>query len=464
MADQHRFTHHMSDSDALMWNIEKDPILRTTIVAVAVLDRAPDFERLRDRLERASAVIPRLRQRVLSPPLRLGPPRWAVEDDFQLDYHLHRYHLPQPATYRALLDAVAPQATASFDRARPLWDFTVLEGLPDGRAALVMKVHHSLTDGIGGMSLLLEVVDLERDAPEAGERPVEPEPEPFDTLGLVRDSVSHSTRRALGIARRVPGSLAGAAFGAVRDPLGTAAATADTARSITRTLAPASRPMSPIMTRRGLGRHLDTIDVSLDDLKRAAKSVDGSLNDAFVAGIVGGLMRYHEFHGAPVDELRMTMPINLRTADDTAGGNRFVPARFGVPMALRDPQERMVALGALVREWRAEPALALTSQLATVLNRLPTATVTALFGAMLKCSDFTTSNVPGSPIPVWVAGSKVERMYAFAPPSGTSLNVTLISIGDTCCLGVVSDTAAVSDPATLTACLDEGLAEVVATG
>src|SRR5437764_11465064 len=86
-----RFSTHMSDADALMWNIEKDPVLRSTIVAVGILDRAPDWDRLRARFERASVTVPRLRQRVLSPALRLGPPRWAHEENFDLDFHMRRY-------------------------------------------------------------------------------------------------------------------------------------------------------------------------------------------------------------------------------------------------------------------------------------------------------------------------------------------------------------------------------------
>src|SRR5690349_23106552 len=203
MSDSPRFTTHMSDEDALMWHVEKDPILRSTIVAVALFDSPPDFERLRARIDRATCFIPRLRQRVMSPPFRLGPPRWVVEETFDLDFHLRRMRLPEPGDDRALLDALQPIATAGFDRARPLWEFTLIEGLTgaDGseRAAFAMKVHHSVTDGVGGMALLAHLVDLSADAPEpAGDAPAPPDPESMRALALVRDSVVHSTRRALG--------------------------------------------------------------------------------------------------------------------------------------------------------------------------------------------------------------------------------------------------------------------------
>jgi WS/DGAT/MGAT family acyltransferase len=454
----------MSDADALMWHIEKDPILRSTIVAVGILDRSPDWARLRERYHRASLAIPRFRQRVLSPPMRIGPPRWAYEPDFDLDFHLQRFTLPAPGSHRQLLDAIAPIAQSSFDRARPLWETTVLEGLEGGRAAMVMKVHHSVTDGVGGVELLTHLVDLERDAPERLKNPPAPAAEHFQRGGLIRESMMHTTRRWMGIGSRVPSTMVNTTTSAVRNPLGSALGAAATVKSIGKALAPATAPMSPIMTQRGMGRWLGTFDVALDDLKRAAKAAEGSLNDAFVAGACGGLARYHERHGAVVDELRMTMPINIRTEDASTAGNQFAPARFPVPMHIEDPIERMRAIRKLVIEWRGEPALGLTGTLAGVLNRLPTQATTALFGGMLKCVDFVTSNVPGAPVPVFVAGAGVERFYAFGPPSGAGVNVTLMSHVDQCCIGVVVDTAAVPDPEVLLGDLRMGFDEVIAAG
>src|SRR6476620_7927874 len=105
----------MSDEDALMWNIEKDPILRSTILAVAIFDRPPDWTRFRARIERATRVIPRLRQRVLSPPFRIGPPRWATEATFDLDFHLRHLRLTRPGDAPTLLEALQSIASSAFD-------------------------------------------------------------------------------------------------------------------------------------------------------------------------------------------------------------------------------------------------------------------------------------------------------------------------------------------------------------
>jgi WS/DGAT/MGAT family acyltransferase len=466
MAAAERFSQHMSDEDALMWNIEKDPVLRSTIVAVAQLDRVPDWERLRRRIDRTTCFIPRLRQRVVSPPFRIAPPRWMAEPQFDLDFHLRRVRVPGPGSMRAVLDMVQPIATSSFDRARPLWEFTLLEGLdgPDGeRAAMVLKVHHSVTDGVGGMELLAHFVDLVPDAPERPEHeiPAAIAPEHAHMVGVTRHSLNHTRRRVTGIARRAPATFGHAACHAIRHPLDTSTELARTTRSVMRTLAPATAPMSPIMVGRGLTRRLAVLDVTLDEMRRAAKATNASLNDVFVAAVIGGVRRYHERHGADPERLRMTLPINLRQGGDDAGGNRFAPARFPVPATIEDPRERIAAIGALVREWRAEPALQMTSVLAGVLNRLPTATTTALFGGMLRCCDLVTSNIPGAPVPVYVAGARVERLYAFAPPAGAAFNVALISHCDTCCIGIVIDTTAVPDPDVLVGCLHAGFDEVL---
>ena len=126
--DVERFEAHMSDSDALMWNIEKDPLLRSTIVTVLFFDRAPDWPTLVARIERGSWLIPRMRQRVATPILRMGPPHWSGDPHFDLMYHLRRVRVCEP-TDDAVLDLARTAAMAGFDRSRPLWEYTLVEGL-----------------------------------------------------------------------------------------------------------------------------------------------------------------------------------------------------------------------------------------------------------------------------------------------------------------------------------------------
>src|SRR3954470_12020473 len=188
MAEEMRFESRMSDADALMWSIEKDPLLRSTITAIAVLDGPPDRERFLDKMARATRLIPRLRQRAISSPLVPAPPRWVVDQNFDLNYHLRWVKSPEPGTLRTLLDMAAPIAMQGFDRARPLWEFTVVEGLADGKAALIQKLHHSITDGVGAIKIAMYLLDLEREpTADPGPMPPTPEPEQVSSLSMWRD-------------------------------------------------------------------------------------------------------------------------------------------------------------------------------------------------------------------------------------------------------------------------------------
>ena len=410
-------------------------------------------------------MIPRFRQRVVSPPFRLGPPHWSVEATFDLDFHLRRMRLPAPGTERTLLDTLQPMASAGFDRARPLWEFTLIEGLYDAdgteRAAFAMKVHHAVTDGVGGMALLALLVDLTADADEPTDTPAVPAPETMTTSTLMRDSMVHSSRRLLGVARRTPANAMHATRSTLRDPLQAGVDFGRTARSIARIVAPATAPMSPVMRDRGLGRRLDTFDLSLDDVKRAAKATEGSVNDVFVAAVIGGLHRYHERHGDSPDSLRMTLPINLRREGDDSGGNHFAPARFAVPATIADP--RAGAGGPHARAAVARRARVATDRSARRCAEPPAHRhdhcVVRRHAEVLRLRGHQRPRRARTGVRSRCAG---ERMYAFAPPAGAAVNVSLISHCDNCCIGVVTDTTAVPDASVLLACLREGFDELLA--
>jgi WS/DGAT/MGAT family acyltransferase len=457
--DPVRFEDRMSDGDALMWNIERDPLLRSTIAVVWLLDAAPDRARFERKVERATRTIPRLRQRVLPNPLALAPPRWETDPYFDLAAHLSWHKAPGDGSLRALLDFAQPMAMRHFDLARPLWELAAIEGLAGGRGALVLKLHHSISDGMGLVRMTEALVERSREAP-AVERaaPEAPEPREWSQLELARDELAHEWRRQLGRLRRVGGGL----FEALRHPRDSAEDLRRSLDSLRRGLAPVGEPLSPLLRGRSLSVRFDPLHVPLAALRAAGKKADGTLNDAFVAAVCGGLRLYHEAHGEPVEALRMTMPVNIRDGDDAdKAGNQFAPARFPVPIATPDPVERMRAIGAHVRRERAEPVLGLLEGVAGVLNRLPVSLSVSLFGSMLKGIDFVTSNVPGPRREVFTAGAKMEEVYGFGPLSGAALNVTLFSYAGTCFIALNSDPAAVPDPDRLRECLEAGIAEVV---
>lgn len=444
-----------------MWSIEKDPALRSTITVVVLLGGPVGRAELRRSFDRISRVIPRLRQRVRSNPLSLAPPRWEVDPYFDLDYHLRRARVPDDGTLSDLLQMVQPIAMQGFDRARPQWECTMVDGLADGRDALIMKFHHAMTDGVGGVRLMLELFDLEPDAPEK-EMPDAPTARVLNQVERFSDAISHQTHAQVDLLRQLAGSGADVAFNAVTDPIGTVETAAELVASAVRVLRPSPEPMSPIMSHRSLSSHLEALSLPLDLAKKAGRRIGGSLNDAYVSGLVRGFQLYHSHHGVSLHDLRMGMPINIRSGEkaDTAG-NAFVPARFEIPVHAQDPIELMRTIRRRMLNAREEPANHLVDPVANLMNRLPTTVVTQIFGSMMKGLDFQASNVPGSPLPLYLRGVAVEAVLPFGPLAGAACNVTLLSYQNDLNIGINVDPVAVPDTDEFIECIRAGYDEIL---
>ncbi|MGI9589819.1 MAG: wax ester/triacylglycerol synthase family O-acyltransferase [Myxococcota bacterium] len=462
-----RFEDRMSDADALMWHLEADPILRSTILSTWVLDRLPDVSRFEAKAERATRLIPRLRQRVVVDPLGLAPPKWEDDPSFDLRFHVRRSALPGEGSLRDLLDLAEPIAMQAFDKDRPLWELHLIEGLEGGRCAVLMKLHHAISDGVGLVKMTECMVERGPDddfsaAPIEVEEAPAPAAEPglWDRLG---DALAHRLRSRADRARRITAGLARNAGAALLHPIDTAGEIGRTVASAGRILAPASEPLSPIMRERSTAVRFHYLPIPLDELKRAGKAAGGTVNDAFVAGVAGGLARYHAAHGKLVEALRMLMPVNVRGGERADhAGNQFAPARFEVPVGLENPAKRIRAIGKLCRAQRDEPALPWIEEITGVVGALPPALTVGLFGAMQKATDFTTSNVPGPRRTTWMSGARIVGFMPFGPLAGAAVNVSVFSYDGVMHVGINTDPAAVKDPALLQECLQKGFDEVLA--
>ena len=182
------WTRELSPFDHLMYRMDADSRSRTSLLTVDILDEVPNWERLCTDLERASRVALRLRQRVVAPIVPLTPAQWVVDPDFDLRYHVRRIALPAPGSERQLLDLAQTLHATPLDQGRPLWEATLVEGLDEaigGKAALIWKMSHAVTDGVGGMALERMTRSEERDPdwgpmpPLPGSRgPLRPRPDP----------------------------------------------------------------------------------------------------------------------------------------------------------------------------------------------------------------------------------------------------------------------------------------------
>jgi WS/DGAT/MGAT family acyltransferase len=357
-----------------------------------------------------------------------------------------------------VLELARQAEMADFDRARPLWELTLVEGLSDGRAALLCKLHHALTDGVGGVEIAMALFDLAREGTDRGEIPMVPAVSPLSPVETLLQSVRFDVAVAGKVTRTLVSAAPRAAFTVVRRPLGSAREVADTAASIYRTVKPISSTGSPLMTERRLVRRLGVHEVPLATMKSAAKSAGGTLNDAFLAGITGGLRRYHAHHDTVVGDLHVCMPVSLRVDGDPMGGNRITLMRFDLPADNPDARLRIRETHDRAGAVRQERSLPYTQLIAGALNLMPRRYVASI----LRNVDVVASDVPGIGVPVFIGGAEVTMQYPFGPTIGAAVNVTLMSYVDTCAIGINVDTGAVPDFEVFHKCLVAGFDEVLA--
>lgn len=454
-----RLTDELGPVDYLMHRGEANPRTRSGIMALELLDTTPDWERFRTRLENASRRVLRLRQKVVVPTLPTASPRWVVDPDFNLDFHVRRVRVSGDGTLREVFDLAELILQSPLDISRPLWTATLVEGLPDGKAATLLHVSHAVTDGVGGVEMFAEIYDLERDPPAKPTPPL-PVPQDLSPNDLMRQGLNRLPVAVVGGVLNALSGAASAAGRAILEPASTVSGIVGYAVSGVRVMNRAAEP-SPLLRRRSLATRSEAIDIPLSDLHKAAKAGGGSINDAYLAGLCGALRRYHEALGVPVGTLPMAVPVSLRADADTAGGNRFTGVNLAAPIGTVDPVSRMRKIRAQMTQRRDEPAMNIIGSLAPVLSVLPTAVLEGITGSVIG-SDVQASNVPVYPGDTYIAGAKVLRQYGVGPLPGVAMMVVLISRGGWCTITVRYDRASVRNEALFAQCLLEGFNEILA--
>ena len=449
----------LSAFDLLMHRGEANPRTRSGIMALEILDAPPDWREYRARFENASRKVRRLRQRVVVPTLPTAAARWVVDPDFTIDFHVRRVRVPEPGTLREVLDLAEVILQSPLDISRPLWTATLVEGLAGGKAATLLHLSHAVTDGMGALAMFAEIYDLEPDPPA---RPVPPLPVPEDITGvdLMRAGLNQLPAALLGgMAGMVSGGLSMLGR-TVRDPVSALFGVVDYARSGRRMIRRAAEP-SPLLRRRSLSTRTEAIEMRLGDLHRAAHAAEGSINDAYLAGLCGALRRYHEALGVPVGTLPMAVPVNLRADADPAGGNRFAGVNLAAPVGVADPAVRIARIRSQMILRREEAAIDVVGAIAPLLSLMPDAVLEAMSATVIG-SDVQASNVPVYPGDTFIAGSKVLRQYGIGPLPGVAMMVVLVSRGGFATVTARYDRAAIAHPELFAQCLREGFDEVLA--
>ena len=411
------------------------------------------FDTVRGLIESRLPRIPMFRRRLVEVPFRLHHPVMVEDPDFDLDFHVRRMAVPAPGSMRELTDMAGDFLSRPLDRARPMWEMWIVEGLEDGRIGVLAKVHHSMIDGVTGAEMMVHLFDLEAE-PAAVEAPADerqPEHVPSD-LELVAYAARSLARQPLRMARILPA----------------------TARSVVNLVSrrrsgeggmatPFSAPRTPWNGAITAHRAIAIGTLSLDDVKAVKRRFGTTVNDVVLALCSGALRRYLMDHGGPTDSpLVSVVPISVRAeaaasggaaaeglVDDGAAGANQVSAMFvSLATDVEDPAERLRAIARLTKGAKEEHnALG-----AAVLMNWAEFAAPGLFARAMRfyssmnladrhrpIHNVIISNVPGPPFPLYLAGARLEVLAPLGPiMEGAGLNITVMSYIDRIDVGLIA--------------------------
>lgn len=416
-----------------------------------------DYEALIRLLQERISLVPRYRQKLRTVPANLANPVWVDDPEFDITYHVRRSALPRPGTDAALLEFGARIQSRPLDRDRPLWEMYLVEGLADGRFAIVTKTHHSMVDGVGAIDLAQVLLD---DSPEP-RRTVGavwmPQPEPTRT-DLVLDALS-------GLARR-PAAVADAVRLGVRDVRTTMSGVTGLlrgARATASSLVP--RPQSPLHVEVGQQRRLAIARTQLADYRQVRRVHGGSVHDVVLATVTGALRSWLIARGevlGPTTSIRALVPVSV------GGAAAEVSALLiDLPVGEADPLRRLSRIRAAMarhthsgRSVSADALVALSGFAPPTLHALG---ARAAHSLTRRLFSLVVTNVPGPQRPLYAAGAHLTEMFPFLPLSqGQAMSVALTSYDGVVCYGITADRDATPDVALFASLLTDSLDELAA--
>jgi WS/DGAT/MGAT family acyltransferase len=411
----------------------------------------PTIEDVCDRLAGRLGQLPRFSQKLSEPNVGgLRWPSWETDPALDLRRHIRREALPAPGGRDELLAWGAEFWSRQLLRDRPLWELVLLEGLEDGRWALVTKTHHSIADGIGAVNTVNVLLDMGPDASaSAGAAPVDIE-ESGRLLSMVQNSALLAAARG----------LTGAMASAVRAGIDVASNPSqlsgllDRAKGVVEHIVQdqlEAAPQTSLSVPIGTTRRLALIESSLDDLKAIKRELGGTVNDVALAAITGGLVRLFEHRGEQPPEagLRAMVPVNIRVAgDDVAQGNQISSLFVRLPVGTSDPLERyrrIVTETATRKAGKGSLGIATLMDLTALAPPVVHSVLAqALYGTRLF--NLGVTNVPGPPIELYAFGVPMEQIFGFVPLGGSHpMNVGILSYNGTVRMTLVADPRHVPD-------------------
>jgi diacylglycerol O-acyltransferase / wax synthase len=426
---------------------QEGPNAHMHIGAVALFEGpAPAYRDFANHIRGRLHLVPRYRQKLAFPPLETGRPLWVDDPTFNLEYHVRHTALPAPGSEEQLRALAARIHSQRLDRNKPLWELWLVQGLEDGRFALISKTHHAVVDGIAGVDLATVIFDfspIPGDVPHEGE-PWSPQSEP--------SGAQMAARGLVGLVR-TPFELAGRAAGAATRPQATLEAAREAVEGVAEVawagLNPA--PPSPLNVPIGPHRRLAFVRCELADFKQVKNALGGTINDVVLAVVAGGLRRWLQTRGVRVEglELRGLVPVSTRTKDEQHhAGNRLAVMRGPLPVYIEDPVARLKVVRRAMDGLK-ESKQAVGAEVLTSLEQFAPPTILAQASRLnfsTRLFNLLVTNVPGPQIPLYVLGRELQDLYPVAfLPRDHALAVAIMSYNGGLDFGLLADYDAVPD-------------------
>lgn len=421
----------------------------------------PALERFRQSVADQLRLVRRYRQVVQTVPLSLGNPVWVDDPHFNLDYHVRRTALPAPGGEDELRALVGRVMSQHLDRAKPLWELWMVEGLEGDRWALLSKVHHCMVDGVAGTDLMTVLLDAERDPPPSGP-PEEWAPAPPPTRAQLLSAT-------IGGGIRLPVSVARSATGALRSPRQLAGDVATLVEGAVASAGLARPSDSSLNGPLGPHRRWDLARGNLDDVKLIRARFGGTVNDVVMAAITRGFRDLLEARGESIDRaLRTMVPVSVRRPGERGTYNNRVSAMFAeLPVNAADPVECLALLTAQMADLKDSKQAVAGEVLTSLSGFAPPLLLTLGARAAVRIPQRSlntgTTNVPGPQFPLYAVGRELLESFPYIPLfASVRLAVAIFSYNGALNFGVSGDYDTTPDIAVLCGGIEAGLAELVA--
>jgi diacylglycerol O-acyltransferase / wax synthase len=440
----------------------EEPDTPMHVGGVLILDAPPGgVDALAALVEARLALVPRYRQRVAEVPGHLANPVWVDDPDFDIAYHVRRNGLPRPGTERQLLDLVSRLTSRPLDRSRPLWEAYLVEGLSEGRVAVVTKTHPALVDGLSAIDIGQVLLDVEPDVPA---------PDPVEWIPRRPPSGAELVWQALDEYARRPSAVVDTARGALTDVRSTASRLTGVAsgllRTARKTLLPA--PQSPLNAPVGRQRRVAVARADLDDLKAIRKAQGGTVNDVLLNVVTGALREWLLSRGEPVvvgTSIRALVPVSMQD-EEADTGNRVSSYLVDLPVGEPNPRVRLTRLSYAMRgiaqhgqSVGADSLIALAGFAPPTLHALG---ARAARGLSRRLFNLVVTNVPGPQVPLYAAGSRMLEVFPVVPLArGQGLSIGMTSYNGQVFFGLNAERDSVGDVEVLADLIEQEVAELV---